>query len=601
MSSVCPICSVPLVTERLQFRQDDEPATLVVACPAHGSIGQTISRYRNQSITGTLNCIQSVRSDQIAPMNTGHLHGIIKVSLQHTVYCLDTIVIGKCMDMDSIYYGTSNVMCTANGNIFHALRSTYDPMWINSIDNKEDQNTVVYTINNISEEIDYHIQLYKIDMYKQCMDQELYNGIIVHVSYKVFRDIENRVNVIIKSITNPDRDEDIDRHKLSVQYVSDPTDTIPMDNLMASMKKIMTLGILKGYEMMADINKQQNKWYYNILHISRRSCLCSIYITRHMIRDTADGMFLCSKGRHGYWYIHRQMCYRINIKQGTLQCLDVCSIKTDTYYALVLTGYMVDNTDYIEVSMCTDTRTWSKANMLVWDNIMKYRDHFRELETGSFDNWRIFVPANIKSMVQFHNVPSKHESYTEHPNVLHCILASGLYAFMRDTSQDIVFMLGKPRAEYRHLRYDTRLCWIYDCDWDEEGIDDYTAYKNVDHAVSMCIRGQNNICGSDTWWQHIMCHDNILLCVLEDSLLNTYYDDLEHSSLNKFIVCVNQHNHRNIDFNTGIYTINIRDTIVDAVANNLVDHYNDYCDFILVSESMMPYISTRLLIQYQLF
>lgn len=136
-------------------------------------------------------------------METGNIHGIVDVLLQCTIYCLDTVVIGRYIDMDSIYCGISNIMCISNGVIFHALCSTYDPMWTNSADGTQYQDSVVYTTSNLSVHEDCHMQLYKIDRYKQCMHREIYNGIIVHVSYKILRDVENKINVIIKSINNP--------------------------------------------------------------------------------------------------------------------------------------------------------------------------------------------------------------------------------------------------------------------------------------------------------------------------------------------------------------------------------------------------------------
>ena len=85
-----------------------------------------------------------------------------------------------------------------------------------------------------------------------------------------------------------------------------------------------------------------------------------------------------------------------------------------------------------------------------------------------------FVPSIQNSIVQFKSVKENHQYHVSNPNVLDCLIASSVL----DTYQDIVFIVGKPRAEYQYLIRETRVCWIYEIEWDDDLADKYNTYRS---------------------------------------------------------------------------------------------------------------------------
>ena len=85
-----------------------------------------------------------------------------------------------------------------------------------------------------------------------------------------------------------------------------------------------------------------------------------------------------------------------------------------------------------------------------------------------------------------------------------------------DTYQDIVFIVGKPRAEYQYVIRETRVCWIYNIEWDDYLADKYNTYSDVTHAINMCRKHQHNICTTQDWIDHLKNLDFPLFLVIDD-------------------------------------------------------------------------------------
>jgi hypothetical protein len=123
----------------------------------------------------------------------------------------------------------------------------------------------------------------------------------------------------------------------------------------------------------------------------------------------------------------------------------------------------------------------SEINALINSN-----ECFDHLHIGDASDWKLFVPSKQNSIVQFRSVNESHQHHLSSPNILDCLIASSIYKFVLDTDQDIVFIVGKPRAEYQYLIRETRVCWIYDIEWGDDLGDRYNTYSDVTHAIALC-------------------------------------------------------------------------------------------------------------------
>ena len=89
---------------------------------------------------------------------------------------------------------------------------------------------------------------------------------------------------------------------------------------------------------------------------------------------------------------------------------------------------------------------------------------------------------------------------------------------MLDTDQDIVFIVGKPRVEYQYLIRETRVCWIYDIEWDDDLGDRYNIYSDVTHAIALCRKHEYNMCTTHDWVDQLKSLDFPLLLVVDDDV-----------------------------------------------------------------------------------
>ena len=520
-------------------------------------------------------------------------HGIISVKPTKYAYCVSTIVTGPYIKMRSASYGITSITCAHNKRIFPAICMSNNPLW--SFCEMND----IYIADNISDINDKHMQIHQIRRYTKIDKQKISDVTLYPLRYQCMLDTSTGVSVIISDIGTQDIPA---HHTLSVRYISNSeSDVDPTTSILCCMEKIMSIGYLRNHSIVADITKNSRRWYNNVHSIPRRSAPCCIYIDKSMIQECAEGMFIKSEGRYTHWYIHRNTCYALNSLKGTLQHIYTGYISTFEVSTMVVSGYVSSETQIMQVCTCIDVRTWMTVSVSEINAIIKSNECFEHPRTGDASDWRLFVPSRQNSIVQFRSVKENHQYHLSSPNVLDCLIASSIYRFVSDTDQDMVFIVGKPRAEYQYLIRETRVCWIHDIEWDSDFADTYNTYSDVTHAINTCRKHQRNICTTRNWLDHLKNLHSLFLLVLDDDI-DTYYSGIseyEYVSLDKFIICTSSVNHPIIESTrTKSTAINIQNSIVDIINTNLKVYSSATCNTVLTSESMMPYISTRLFKHY---
>ncbi len=82
---------------------------------------------------------------------------------------------------------------------------------------------------------------------------------------------------------------------------------------------------------------------------------------KSMIQEHAEGMFIKSEGRYTHWYIHRNTCYALNSRNGTLQYVNTGYISIFEVTAMVVSGYVALKTQIMQVCTCVDVSGFPTA------------------------------------------------------------------------------------------------------------------------------------------------------------------------------------------------------------------------------------------------
>ena len=575
---VCPICGLELLSERRQFRQDDEPATLVVECPVHKSIAQVALKYRTRLRAGTFNTECSIRSSSVPTSEELASPSIVQVHSTDALYAAKIILRGT-LTYQSSYYGVLDTLCTDGKSIFHAQEHSFDPVWGTNKD------STICLFEDISEDSDYHISYHRVTRYARTHVGPASKPTLYPISYNLVLDLNNDVTIVAVDLDNL-------RSEFAVWYIcSWCTIDPPVQQLHKCITKSLLHGVFKGYDVVVD--SRVPGWHRNTRHIGHPDVLCTIRVARAHVCSNAQGKFVSAQGAYSHYYVHRHVCYLIDALKGTLRCVFAGLVTPGGNCPVVVSGYKQKQSLVMYVVTCTDADTWIMQDNLAVTALIDANEHFSAIETERATNWRSFIPAG-QSIVRFQVVPSNDVSVAHMPDVMHELISDSLTAFIKDTNQDVLFIVGTPRAEYFNICRTSRVCWIYDCLWDNDAIDDFVQYNDVTDAYNRCSRHESNVCPMSNWLaqvQHVQC----CVCMLDDSAyLEQPRSRFCYVHLDKFILCTNDAEHPIIDDTATTTTITaLSDSVVPTLNSQLVEHASPGHDFVISSSSVAPYVILR--------
>eukprot|EP00978_Attheya_sp_CCMP212_P010558 scaffold25642_cov73-Attheya_sp.AAC.5 len=218
----CPICGLELIRQRLQFRQDDEPATLVVSCPDHGAAADVVLKYRLRS-TETTSYDRCIRSSTV--------------------------------EFETRVYGVYNNSEVQDGVSLQYTIRVDDPIW--SVDSP----IVACNIQPLSI-VEDHCLYYTatVSTLNECGKESSLNS--YSMQYKQLYDAKYKTRVIIVQLGG------INRYRLWFQISNDvPGDHI-RNHLTHCASRILTIGCMKDSRILHKDSVQS--WTRSVLRYSTR-------------------------------------------------------------------------------------------------------------------------------------------------------------------------------------------------------------------------------------------------------------------------------------------------------------------------------------------
>jgi hypothetical protein len=578
---VCPICGSVLVHELKQLRQDDEPATLVVGCPVHGSAAELAIRFRSNARHSDLIRQPSIRRHTVPVEDRSVLPQITSVTLLSEVYAMCIMVTGD-FDSQERHYRVANIRCLLGNRMIHAQFHSDNPLWCNSKGN------TICTMQSIRSLTDPHAIYYKVSRYSSSDVHERTDGTTYMGAYATMLDLPNKVSIVlIRTSQMP--------CIYSAWFICEHTDqSTAINAITSSLKRSLGSGILRNCDIVADTNIK--RWHRQANYMKHDRHTCIIYVPRDVLLPHANGKFIDGNGSYIHYYLCRQICYVLNPKKGIIKYIAQPSINVNVAHPIIISGYKEPKINSMQIISCMDSISGAVCNDVMRD-LVEHSDCFVYPIEGSVAQWRSFVPSG-QSIVKFRAVPQSDTRIDATPDILHYIISSSLHEFIVDTNQDIMFIYGVPRKEYDLLVHVCRVCWIHDFDWDDENIADFTIYNSVNDAVQRCAKFQANVCNSDEWLVHLQ-YNNCLVCMLNEIPDADYNSVLyQYVTLDKFIICTNTRNHR---FITDLFTQCIIIDLDTACSPNVIPAINAILvspapvsyKHIIVSHSICSYIKPR--------
>lgn len=563
--SNCPICGLELISQRLQFRQDDEPATLVVACPDHGAAADVVVKYRLKSTDSTV-YDTSIRSDKMISQPPILYGDYTQSNIVTTWTCmrLDVICDNK-MDFETQRYGVYNSSIIQSELSVQCTVRFDDPIWcIHSP-------VVTSNVESLST-VEDHCRYYRATIYatNECGKEGSFNS--YSMEHKQLYDIQYKTRVVVVKLGQQNR------YRLWFQIPDDLLED-NIRNLTLCASKILTVGCVKGSRILYKNSVQS--WITSVLRYSVRDNIIPIHLNRDMMSEYSRGSFISAKGNFCYIYSNSWWILVLDRKDRTLVPVYVTSEYTEVKHPVVMSAYKHKSQYYIGTSLFVYPVI--SIDDISVDLLVEEIGVFARAQMEYSTNWRVFRPHG-QSTIEFISCKDKPVSDIA-SYVTDYIALRTLESICTDTKAPIVFILGRPREPYMRYRRNIRICWVYEYAWDD--VYDMDSYGSLADAYDNC--------GAKS---HSICYPNFesLTESMSDSL---YYilEDLEDAAIptdSKFILytTINGKFDKHVLSNCPKYcTVNINDKhgmisqICGSIgAKALTDHY------MLCSESLECYI-----------
>ena len=577
---VCPICGSVLFRERKQFRQDDEPATLVVGCPIHGSAAELAVRFLSSTNDPGLHQQPSVRSLSVPIVQKHILPNIMPVISVDVLYAMRIEVAGD-FHTEQRYYQVADIQCVIDGKVNHAQLHSLNPLWC------EGRNTTVCKLQIMRDYSDPHAIYYEVPRYMSSYISEDIDGSMRMTRYSERLDLSTGVTIVLMKANQT-------RLRYSVWYTyNDACQKDAIDRIVSCMRHSLQRGMLRGCAIIADINL--HAWHKKVRYMVQPNSSCVIYVPSNLLARSTQGEFIGGTGSFMHYYICRGICYAIDLREGTLTCITEDCIRSSTESPIVVSGYVSRKSITMEVVNCVDVLTWFLCGKSAIRYLVDTNECFVHTPVGTIDSWRSFIPQH-QSTIRFQAVSDSDSRIDRRPNIVHHLISSSLLSFFTDTNQDIVFMYGKPRSEYNSILSVCRVCWIYDFNWDDENVTGFTNYPSVQHAFDTCAKFQRNVCRADDWLRY-MEQNKCTICILDDVADGIVFENTDaYITLDKFIVCTGYTNHKfMIDASVDTTVFDLHTGSLSSVNSALADPVPISCRYVVCSQSLLPYMLSRML------
>jgi hypothetical protein len=276
MQDLCPICGLTLARERQQLRQDDEPATLVIGCPDHGSAAELAVRFRSGTNRDGLGRIPSIRSSLVPEYDKFMVPDVIPVEQSYTLYAMRIMVRGD-FDVEDRYYKVASSQCLIDGKINHMEVHTFNPVWC------VHEDSMICKINTIERHSDLHAVCYKATAYASRYNCEHIGGTTHRTKYAIHLDIKTGVEIIFMRVNEVPS-------VYSVWYVAkEDIAYTTLDRILSCVKRSLYVYKLKGCELIADVNV--SRWHIQVKHMKEPNILCTVYISHDLLHSDSQGEF----------------------------------------------------------------------------------------------------------------------------------------------------------------------------------------------------------------------------------------------------------------------------------------------------------------------
>lgn len=493
--SICPICGTTLVSERKQFRSDDEPATLVVGCPVHGSAAELVLRTIS-SHDKPVRETRSVRSLLIPQRLDAQYMEFPDVSAPNSLYAKRMCIVGHLnIAMTTVHYSTHSVR--ANGpHVTSSWRLFMgNPIWSDSA------NDVACRFDkqhmDIASEESYYVL--RQELGTRDVDDD---GVISTLKYHTVYDTATGAKVVICSGALKDH--------YTVWLQCDGNNLCPDMLFDRTIERIFTVGVLKGMSVIPVPHSIEH--IRSIRHQRDLNTRCTMYITSDMLSDNARGQFVNAKGNYGHIYVYGRRKYLIDLKHCQLRHISYTNEQPLTARPIVMNGYLARHDRQFQVLSCADLYSHTVIPKWDLDKVVEMDRSISYTQVGDGHNWRSFIPdgQHVVRLVKHKHSTVRDVGLYVYQTLLFCCINT----IMSDSSCDILYVVGTPNVQTCVLSNKYRVCWIYDHEWDDPLIGEFVMYQDVNEAHSKCSKIHNNVCTTSNWMQQIR-QIECVLCILD--------------------------------------------------------------------------------------